>query len=79
MIYLYVRVQRAIPRQSKAFTPMSPYTKIRVKRIGFIQLVLRILAVIGSLGILFCVICINGTDVALGWIIRVAVGDRLAC
>lgn len=69
-------LQWGAPRQSKPFTPMSPYTKVRVQRTRIVQLLLRILALIGSVGILFCVIFINGTDVALGWIIRVAVSDH---
>jgi hypothetical protein len=68
-------LQWGVPRQSKVFTPMSPYTKVRVKRTRLVQLLLRIFSLVGSVGILFCVICINRTDVALGWIIRVAVSD----
>ncbi|KAH8705650.1 hypothetical protein BGW36DRAFT_332950 [Talaromyces proteolyticus] len=61
-----------VPRQSKPIIPMSPYTKARVKRTRIFQLLLRLVAILGALAILFCVICINRTDVALGWIIRVA-------
>jgi hypothetical protein len=52
---------------------MSRHTKARVTHTRRFQLFLRVLSVLGALGILFCVICINHTDVALGWIIRVAV------
>lgn len=52
---------------------MSPYTKARVKRTRVFQLLFRLVQIIGALGILFCVISIDHTGVALGWIIRVAV------
>lgn len=52
---------------------MSRHTKARVTHTRRFQLFLRVLSLLGALGILFCVICINHTDVALGWIIRVAV------
>ncbi len=52
--------------------PMSPntYTKVRYSR--RVQLGLRILALLGALGLLFCVIAIKGTSGSLGWIIRIA-------
>lgn len=56
---------------------MSRHTKARVTHTRRFQLFLRVLSVLGALGILFCVICINHTDVALGWIIRVAVCDLI--
>ncbi|CRG88918.1 hypothetical protein PISL3812_05953 [Talaromyces islandicus] len=60
------------PRQSTPYIPMSPYTKSRVKRTRVSQLLFRLVEIIGALCILFCVICINHTGVAVGWIIRVA-------
>ncbi|KUL87841.1 hypothetical protein ZTR_03173 [Talaromyces verruculosus] len=60
------------PRQNTHIHPMSRHTKARVTHTRRFQLFLRVLSVLGALGILFCVICINHTDVALGWIIRVA-------
>ncbi|KAL1984944.1 hypothetical protein VTN96DRAFT_8500 [Rasamsonia emersonii] len=61
-----------VPRQPREITPMSPRTKVRVKRTRLLQLLLRIASLVGALGALFCVICINGTGVSVGWIIRVA-------
>ena len=53
--------------------PMSPRTKAKVKWARHIQLLLRIAALLGAAGMLFCVICIKGTGGATGWIIRVPV------
>ena len=55
--------------------PMSPRTKVRVQWIRWIQLFLRIGALLGAMGMLFCVICIKGTPNTVGWIIRVAVSN----
>jgi predicted secreted protein len=52
---------------------MSPKTKNRVIYGRYIQLFLRVCALVGALGALFCVICIKNTTTAVGWIIRVAV------
>ncbi|KAL1965580.1 hypothetical protein VTN77DRAFT_5664 [Rasamsonia byssochlamydoides] len=60
-----------VPRKSTNITPMSPRTKIRVKRTRLLQLLLRIATLVGALAALFCVICVNGTEVSVGWIIRV--------
>lgn len=54
--------------------PMSPRTKSRVKSTRITQLVLRNCQLIGAVGMLFCVICIKGTDATTGWIIRVPPG-----
>ncbi|PGH36748.1 hypothetical protein GX50_00408 [[Emmonsia] crescens] len=53
---------------------MSPKTKGRVKYTRIFQLILRVCALIGGLGMLFCVICINNTAGAVSWMIRVAPG-----
>ncbi|KAK2779496.1 hypothetical protein FQN52_002429 [Onygenales sp. PD_12] len=53
---------------------MSPRTKSRVKFTRIFQLLLRILTLIGALGMLFCVICIKNTTGAVSWMIRVAPG-----
>ena len=55
--------------------PMSPGIKSKVKWTRMAQLILRICALLGALGTLFCVICIKGTDVLSGWVIRVPVWD----
>ena len=52
--------------------PMSPNTSSKVKYTRQVQLFLRVLALFGSLGLLFCVIAIKGTSGSVGWIIRVA-------
>ncbi|EXJ82643.1 hypothetical protein A1O3_06456 [Capronia epimyces CBS 606.96] len=52
--------------------PMNPNTKKRVTRARQIQLFLRVCALLGALGSLFCVIAINKTSSTVGWIIRVA-------
>ena len=53
---------------------MSPRTKAKVKWTRFTQLFLRVCEMVGAVGMLFCVICIKGTDAATGWIIRVPPG-----
>lgn len=50
---------------------MNPKTKVRVKRARSVQLFLRVCALLGALGAVFCVILINKTSSAVGWIIRV--------
>ena len=58
---------------------MSPRTKGTVKNLRWIQLGLRVLTLIGALGMLFVVICVQGTSGSVGWIIRVAVSFLLLC
>lgn len=53
--------------------PMSKRTKSKVKWTRVTQLLLRICALLGALGMLLCVICIRGTESITGWIIRVPV------
>lgn len=53
---------------------MSPNIKKYVKYARIFQLVLRALTLIGVMGMLFCVICINNTTTQVAWIIRVGVG-----
>ena len=50
---------------------MHPRTKNKVKSLRRIQLVLRLLELVGALGLLFCAISINKTTGAVSWIIRV--------
>lgn len=52
---------------------MSPRTKSRVKYTRITQLVLRVCELVGAVGLLFCVICVKGTDATTGWITRVPV------
>lgn len=61
-----------VPYGNLNAVPMSPNTKDKVKYSRNFQLALRVLAFVGALGILFCVIAIKGTSGSLGWIIRVA-------
>lgn len=51
---------------------MHPNTKKRVVRARSALLALRWLALLGAMGLLFCVIAINKTTTTVGWIIRVA-------
>ena len=52
---------------------MSPRTKVKVKYSRFVQLGLRVLTLVGALGMLFCVICITKTSGAVTWLIRMGV------
>lgn len=54
---------------------MSPRTKSKVKWTRYTQLFLRICELLAAAGMLFCVICIKGTDASTGWIIRVPVSE----
>ncbi|KAL8830533.1 MAG: hypothetical protein Q9191_001380 [Dirinaria sp. TL-2023a] len=51
---------------------MSPRTKVYVKNVRLVQLALRICALLGAMGMLFCVICIKKTESTVGWVLRVA-------
>ncbi|GIJ98469.1 hypothetical protein Aspvir_000586 [Aspergillus viridinutans] len=53
------------------WTPMSPSTKGRVFYGRRVQLGLRVLALLGALGSLFCAIVIKNVAVSIIWIIRV--------
>ncbi|RHZ64440.1 uncharacterized protein CDV56_107210 [Aspergillus thermomutatus] len=53
------------------WTPMSPRTKGRVFYGRKVQLGLRVLALLGALGSLFCAIVIKNVAVSIIWIIRV--------
>ncbi|PYH44192.1 uncharacterized protein BP01DRAFT_357811 [Aspergillus saccharolyticus JOP 1030-1] len=53
------------------WTPMSPHTKSRVIYGRQIQLGLRVLALIGALGSLFCSIVIKNAATTVIWIVRV--------
>lgn len=56
---------------------MSPRTKGQVLYGRRIQLALRVLALVGALGSLFCSIIITGLSAAIVWIIRVGVSELL--
>ena len=56
---------------------MSPRTKAKVKWTRHTQLFLRICELLAAIGMLFCVICIKGTDSSTGWIIRVPVSVEI--
>lgn len=60
-----------VPYGNLNVQPMNPKTKVRVKRARGLQLFLRILGLAGAAGLLFCIIAINKTTSATGWIIRV--------
>ncbi|RMZ79794.1 hypothetical protein DV738_g3223, partial [Chaetothyriales sp. CBS 135597] len=63
----------AVPYQANLnVKPMHPSTRVRVQRARGLQMFLRVCALLGSLGLLFCAISINKTSSTIGWIIRVA-------
>ena len=66
-----------IPTGRRNVKTMSPRTKSRVKYTRLFLLTLRVLTLVGALGVLFCVICIKDTTIAAAWVIRVAVSKRL--
>ncbi|KAL8746328.1 MAG: hypothetical protein Q9190_001647 [Brigantiaea leucoxantha] len=63
-----------VPYGNLNWKPMSPRTKKKVKYTRQSQLFLRICELLGAVGLLFCVICIKGTQGSTGWIIRVPAG-----
>ena len=56
---------------------MNPRTKYHVKHARWMQVFLRICALLGAAGMLVCVICIKGTDGSVAWIIRIPVSTLL--
>jgi len=56
---------------------MNPKTKKRVKFAWNSQRVLRVLALLGALGTVFCIVTIRKTSTAVGWIIRAGPGVAL--
>ena len=66
------------PRARSQCTPMNPRTKGQVLYGRRIQLGLRVLALVGALGSLFCSIIITGLSAAIVWIIRVGVSESLS-
>ncbi|KAL4910081.1 hypothetical protein BDW74DRAFT_48020 [Aspergillus multicolor] len=60
-----------IPDGRSRWTPMSPRTKPKVFYGRRIQLGLRVLALLGALGSLFCAIVIKNVATSIIWIIRV--------
>ncbi|KAL3489840.1 hypothetical protein BJX62DRAFT_147738 [Aspergillus germanicus] len=60
-----------LPDGRSRWTPMSPRTKGKVFYGRRVQLGLRVLALIGALGSLFCAIVIKGVATSIIWIVRV--------
>jgi hypothetical protein len=56
--------------------PMHKDTKKRVNRARVVQLILRVLQLIGAVGMLICVICIKIPRTAEGWMIRLPVSHQ---
>ncbi|KAF4547913.1 Hypothetical protein D9617_34g040930 [Elsinoe fawcettii] len=54
--------------------PMSPNTRVKILTCRGIQLLFRILQLVGALGLLVCTICIRGTQDVQGWIMRIPPG-----
>ena len=69
---LYANLRRR-PYGNLNWKPMSPRTRKKVQYTRHAQLFLRNCELLGALGLLFCVICIKGTQGSTGWIIRVPV------
>lgn len=53
--------------------PMDPRTKNQIKYVRWVQLSFRVLQLIGAIGMLICVICIQGTQDTEGWVLRIPV------
>ncbi|GLA46089.1 hypothetical protein CBS63078_2609 [Aspergillus niger] len=64
-------VQCNTPSAKPRWTPMSPKTKGRVVYGRKVQLALRVLALAGAIGSLFCSIVIKNAAVTVIWIVRV--------
>ncbi|KAL8726461.1 MAG: hypothetical protein Q9166_006692 [cf. Caloplaca sp. 2 TL-2023] len=62
-----------VPYGNINWKPMSPRTRKKVRYTRHAQLFLRGCELLDALGLLFCVICIKGTQGTTGWIIRVPV------
>ncbi|KAA6408667.1 MAG: hypothetical protein FRX48_07749 [Lasallia pustulata] len=60
-----------VPYGNLEWKPMSPRTKSKVQNTRRVQLLLRLCALLGALGMLFCVICIKNTTSTVGWVIRI--------
>lgn len=61
------------PHRKMPAKPMNPSIKKWIKWMRIIQLVLRCLELISSVGVLVLMVLIKGVDLAIGWIIRIAV------
>ncbi|CAL8575853.1 hypothetical protein XPA_001754 [Xanthoria parietina] len=66
-----------VPYGNLDWKPMSLRTKKKVQYTRYGQLSLRVCQLLGALGLLFCVICIKGTQGSTGWIIRFPAGVAL--
>lgn len=76
-VLLYCRSSTDVsqsPYGNLEWKPMSPRTKSKVQNTRRVQLLLRLCALLGALGMLFCVICIKNTTSTVGWVIRIPVG-----
>ncbi|PWY74382.1 hypothetical protein BO70DRAFT_412698 [Aspergillus heteromorphus CBS 117.55] len=62
-----------LPDGKSKWTPMSPKTKGRVINGRKVQLGLRVIALLGALGSLFCSIVIKNVATTVVWIVRVGV------
>jgi hypothetical protein len=56
---------------------MSPSTKGRVFYGRKVQLGLRVLALLGALGSLFCAIVIRSVAITIIWVVRVGVSPQI--
>ncbi|KAI9696848.1 MAG: hypothetical protein M1836_005210 [Candelina mexicana] len=63
-----------LPYGNTTTKPMSPRTKDKIKYTRRIQLAFRILELLGTLGLLVCVICMKGMQSTVGWVTRIVPG-----
>ncbi|KAI9718543.1 MAG: hypothetical protein M1812_003994 [Candelaria pacifica] len=63
-----------LPYGNTTARPMSPNTKKKIKYTRWIQLGLRLLELLGTLGLLVCVICLKGMQSTVGWVTRIVPG-----
>lgn len=68
-----IQVSQNVPRVKTELAPMSPKTKGRVRFGRRFQLALRVLALLGAAGSLFCAIVIQSLGTGIIWIMRVGV------
>ncbi len=66
-------IHRHRPYGNLNYKPMSPRTKQKVKYVRLVLLFLRICSLLGAMGMLFCVICINKTQSTVSWVLKIAV------
>lgn len=62
-----------VPGKNVNHKTMSRHTKKTVKVLRWTQLALRMVELIGAIGLMVCVVCLKGMQSSMSWIIRIAV------